>query len=105
MWFLTLTIFSVASSGECCRGQRSSSLGSRGHPDGSRCPRPGQRHEGLQPGGGPGPGVRDVPPGLLLHSQRGQTLRVSLRHGARDRPQVSRNITATKFYSLHSWLV
>ena len=41
-------------------------------------------------GGGPGPRGRHVQLRHLLHRQRGQALRVRLRDGPRDRPQVGR---------------
>ena len=78
----------VASGGEPGQRQRPPALGPRRHPDRAGRARAGPG-PGLRAGGGPRPRGGDVSPRLLLHRQRGQTLRVGLRDGARDRAQVT----------------
>ena len=89
-WNLTYklsAVSAVAGGGEPGQRQRPPALGPRRHPDRAGRARAGPG-PGVLAGGGPRPRVRHVSPGLLLHRQRGQTLRVGLRDGARDRTQV-----------------
>ena len=78
----------MAGGGEPGQRQRPSALGPRRHPDRAGRARAGPG-PGVLAGGGARPRVRHVSPGLLLHRQRGQTLRVGLRDGARDWTQVT----------------